>query len=212
MDTRVPVVRIAFRAFSLACLLLAGSALAQEFDIKERDLSVGALNFGQGDHVVIALHGNNGNRAFFKGYGDEFAKAGLRVISIDWPGNRGDFSHLRAAMKFAREQGARKVSLVGFSRGGELAANFARTQAQEGELDTIVLFSCGDDKGIPLAKTKKVFVFNRYDSIARWQPMAAEMSVEPKQVIMLGGNGHGIRALVDEKPDVMQDVIAVLKR
>ena len=47
---------------------------------------------------------------------------------------------------------------------------------------------------------------------ARWQPRAAEMSAEPKQVIMLDGSGHGIRALVDEKPDLMQDVIAALKR
>jgi hypothetical protein len=29
---------------------------------------------------------------------------------------------------------------------------------------------------------------------------------------MLNGSGHGIRALVEEKPDLMQDVIAVLKR
>ena len=57
-----------------------------------------------------------------------------------------------------------------------------------------------------------MFLFNKYDSIARFQPMAAEKSAEPKQVIMLNGNGHAIRALVSEKPDVMRELITALKR
>ncbi len=38
------------------------------------------------------------------------------------------------------------------------------------------------------------------------------MSTEPKQAIVLNGSGHGIRELVREKPDLLQDVIAALKR
>jgi dienelactone hydrolase len=196
----------------LACITLAGSALAQELEIRQGEMVVGATNFGEGDHVVIALHGNRGSRAFFKDYGDEFARSGLRVISIDWPGKPGTGAReLGAAVQFAREQGARKLSLVGFSRGAELAASYASAQA-DGEFDTVVLLASGGDQGIPLTKTKKLFIYNKYDSIARWTPVAAGKSAEPKQVIALGGSGHGIRWLVEEKPDLIREVIAELKR
>jgi dienelactone hydrolase len=128
--------------FGVACIAIACTAAAQEFDIKDGELTVKALNFGAGDHVAIALHGNNGNRSFFTNYANDLVKAGFRVISIQWPGNppASGIAPLRAAMKLAREQGAKNLSLIGFSKGGELAALFARTQASEEELDTIVLF------------------------------------------------------------------------
>lgn len=198
--------------FGLACLVLAGSAIAQEFDIKQGDATVGAVNYGKGDHVLIAIHGFRQNRNFFKDYGDQIAKAGFRVIAIDWSADRGaGFKEVDAAVKFAREQGAKKISLLGTSRGAELAANFAKAQP-DGEFDTLVLLSSIDDQGIPLAKTKKLFIFNKYDSNASWTPTAADRSVEPKQLITLGGSGHGMAPLLAEKADLMQDVIAALKR
>lgn len=206
------VSRFSSLLFGLACALLAGTAAAQEFAIKEGDATVSALNFGQGEHVVIALHGNRANRSFFNDYANEFANAGLRVIAIDWPGTAGaGYNELGMAVRYAREQGAKKLSLLGFSRGAELAANYAKAQP-DGDFDTLVLLSTVDDQGIPLAKTKKLFVFNKSDSIARWAPMAANKSAEPKEVIALGGNGHPVKALVAEKADLMQDVIATLKR
>lgn len=198
--------------FGLVCVALAGSAIAQEFDIKQDDTTVGALNYGQGDHVVIGIHGLNQSRTFFKDYGDEIAKAGFRVITFNWSSDRGaGFKELGAAVKFAREQGAKKISLLGTSRGAELAANYARAQP-DGEFDTLVLFSNIDDKGIPLAKTKKLFIYGKYDSKASWTPTVMEKSAEPKQLIELDGSGHGIAALVSKKSDLMQDVIAALKR
>ncbi len=198
--------------FGFVCIALAGSTIAQEFDIKQGDAVVGALNYGQGDHVVIALHGYQQSNNFFKDYGDEIAKAGFRVISIGWSADRGaGFKEVDAAVKFAREQGAKKPSLLGTSRGAELAANYARAQS-DGEFDTIILFASIDDQGIPLTKTKKLFIFNKYDSKASWTQTVADKSAEPKQLIELGGSGHGISALVAKKADLMQDVIAALKR
>ena len=198
--------------FTLACVALSGSVIAQEFDIKQDDASVSALNYGQGDHVVIGIHGLNQNRTFFKEYADEFAKAGFRVITFNWSSDRGaGFKELGAAVKFAREQGAKKISLLGTSRGAELAANYARAQP-DGEFDTLVLFSNIDDKGIPLAKTKKLFIYSKYDSKANWTPAVMDKSAEPKQLIELDGGGHGIAASVSKKADLMQDVIAALKR
>jgi dienelactone hydrolase len=199
--------------FGLLCAIaLASGAIAQEFDIKQGDSVVGAFNFGQGDHVVIFLHGKGGDRTYMKKYSDEIVKAGFRIISINWSGEEGaGHNELSAAVKFARAQGAKKISLAGLSRGANLVANYAKAQP-DGEFDTLVLFSCSDDKGIPLTKTKKLFVFNKLDSIvSQWAPMGADKSAEPKQVIALGGNGHTISGLVSQKADLMQDVVTTLK-
>lgn len=196
----------------LVCVANLSGAVAQEFDIKHADGTVRALNFGQSDHVVIALHGSDGGRSQYKSWGDELAKAGFRVISIDWPASSGGgFKELAAAVKFARDDGAQKISLLGYSRGAALAANYARVQP-DGEFNTLVLLSSADETSIPLTKTKKLFVFNKYDSIARWGQAGASKSAEPKQVLMLGGGGHQISALVSEKADLLQDIAAALKR
>lgn len=198
--------------FGFVCVALAGSANAQEFDIKQDDAVVGALNYGKGDHIVIGIHGFKQSRDFFKDYSDAFVNAGFRIISVDWSADRGaGFKEVGAAVKFAREQGAKKISLLGTSRGAELAANYARAQP-DGDFDTLVLFSGIDDKGIPLTKTKKLFIYSKYDSKADGTPAAVGKSAEPKQMIELEGGGHGISALVSKKADLMQDVIAILKR
>ncbi len=91
----------------LACLTIGAPGFAQQFDITEGGLTVRAPSFGQGDHVVVALHGLRGSRvfnAFFAEHGDELAKAGLRVISIEWAGNHPEAgpAPLRASVTPAR--------------------------------------------------------------------------------------------------------------
>ncbi len=204
--------KIRNQLFGLVCATIASCAVAQEFDIKQNDAVVGALSYGKGDHVVIALHGRRNPLTFLKENGDEIAKGGFRVISISWSGQSGaGFNEIGAAVKYAREQGAKQISLLGHSAGAELVANYARAQP-DGEFDTVILFSSVDDKGIALTKTKKLFIFNKYDSIARWAPTGADKSAEPKQVVALGGSGHQVGDLVSKKADLMQDVIAALKR
>lgn len=203
----------------LACIALTGGAAAQvEADIKAGDNIVSAMMMGEGDHVVIALHGAGGNdRRFFfidKGgqMGQALAKAGFRVIAVNWSGQAGGgFGEVAAAIAHAKETGAKKISLMGHSRGGELAANYAKQQP-DGTFDTVIQFSSVDDQGLPMAKTKKLFAYNKYDRWANWQPAAFDKSVEPKQKIELGGGGHPVSALIGEKADLAQDVIGILQK
>jgi pimeloyl-ACP methyl ester carboxylesterase len=206
-------------AAGIVAMLFAGGASAQvETDIKNGDNLVAAMTMGEGEHVVIALHGGGGNdrRFFFGGNGGEMgqklAAAGFRVIAPTWSGQAGGgFNEVSTVVAHARETGAKKISLMGHSRGGELAANYSRRQ-EDGTFDTVIQFGSVDDQGLPMTKTKKLFAFNKYDKFANWQPKAFENSVEPKQIIALGGSGHPVSALLKEQPSLPEDVVGLLKK
>lgn len=209
------------KRFSLGIVLAFVLTLAHaqiESDLKVGDEIVPVITMGEGSHVVIALHGAGGNdRHFFfidRGgqLGQELAKAGFRVIAPTWPGQTGmGYKEVAAAIAYAKDTGAKKISLMGHSRGGELAANYAKQQP-DGTFDTVIQLSSIDDQGLPITKTKKLFAFNKYDKWPRWQRSAYEKSAEPKQIIELGGSGHPVSALISEKPDFVNDVIGILRK
>jgi alpha-beta hydrolase superfamily lysophospholipase len=203
---------------SCIAFLSWGSATAQvETDIKNGETVVPSMTMGEGDHAVIAIHGWTQHRDyFFTGkageLGQALAKAGFSVIAIEWEGRPpGGFSQVAAAIKFAQKSGAKKISLMGHSRGAELAANYAKQQP-DGTFDTVIQFSSVDDQGLPMRNTKKLFAFNKYDNWAKWQPAAFDKSAEPRKMIDLGGSGHHVSALTNEKADLVQDVIGLLKQ
>jgi pimeloyl-ACP methyl ester carboxylesterase len=202
----------------LAALLAVGGACAQvETDLPRASGVVPAIVMGTGEHAVIALHGGSGTdrQFFFSGRGGQMgrrlANAGFLVIAVSWPGREGGFGEIDAAIAHARAAGAKKISLMGHSRGGELAANYALAHA-DGTLDTIIQFASSDDHGLPMLLTKKLFAFNKHDAVTIWQPAAFEKSSEPKRIIMLGGSGHTVHALIEEKPDLPREVIRLLRQ
>lgn len=206
-------------ATGIIALLIGGSAVAQvETDIKSGERVVSAMTAGQGDHVVIALHGGSGTdrRFFFSDMGGQMgqklARAGFRVIAINWAGQAGGgFHEVGVAIAYAKETGAQRISLMGHSRGGELAANYARQQ-DDGAFDTVIQLASVDDQGLPMTKTKKLFAFNKYDKHPMFQAAAYEKSAEPKRLIELGGSGHAVSALIKEKPDFVRDVVMLLRK
>lgn len=203
----------------LIAWIIAGAAtctLAQpvEVEIKNGDATVSALVFGHRSlHTVIALHGTGPGKELFRTIGVSLAKRGFKVISIDWragpEGPGPGMEPLAAAIRYAREGGAKKVSLLGFSRGGELAARYASAQP-DGDFDTLILLSSPDDHPIPLAKTKKLFVFHEGDRLARWSQISADKSSEPKQVFALKGGAHSLPALLANKPDLVEEIAFAL--
>ncbi|MDK9701648.1 MAG: alpha/beta hydrolase [Sulfuritalea sp.] len=206
-------------AGALAALMVPFAAWGQvDSEIKVGDTVVSATSMGSGEHVVIALHGAGGNtKSFFFGdngaqFAQGLAQAGFRVIAVTWSGQAGGgFAEVDAAVGHARAIGAKKISLMGHSRGGELAANYARKQP-DGTFDTVVQLSSVDDQGLAQTRTKKVFAFNKYDRWANWQPAAFDKSAEPRQLFALGGSGHPVSALVKEQPTLLADLVAILKK
>lgn len=206
------------RLIASVILVVAANAFAQpvEIDIKNGDNTVSALVFGRGgEHTVIALHGAGQQKGLFRPIAPGLARRGFKVISIDWaagPDGPGPgVAPLAATVRYAREAGAKKVSLMGFSRGGELAARFASAHP-DGDFDTLILLSSYDDQGIPLGKTKKLFVFHENDRFGRWSQVSADKSSEPKQVFALKGGAHSISSLLADKPDLVEEIAAALGR
>ena len=206
------------RLIALLVLVAAANAFAQpvEIEIRNGDNAVSALVFGRsGEHIVIALHGAGQQKGLFRAIAPGLVRRGYKVIVIDWaagPDGPGPgLAPLAATIKYAREAGATKVSLMGFSRGGELAARFASAQP-DGDFDTLILLSSYDDRGIPLAKTKKLFVFHESDRFGRWSQVSADKSSEPKQVFALKGGAHSIAALLADKPDLIDEIANALGR
>ena len=207
------------RVLASVILVAASNACAQpvEVDIKNGESTVSALVFGRGsgEHTVIALHGAGQQKDLFRPIAPGLVRRGYKVISINWaagPDGPGPgLAPLAATIRFARDAGAKKVSLMGFSRGGELAARFASAQP-DGDFDTLILLSAYDDQGIPLAKTKKLFVFHESDRFGRWSQVSADKSSKPKQVFALKGGAHSISALLADKPDLINEIANVLGR
>jgi dienelactone hydrolase len=209
-----------YAALILGFLIIFGQpASAQEKKEIEADGNiVTAMVMGQGDHAVILVHGVHYLRGeyFFHEYGSNLgiglAKAGFRVLAPYWSHESGSFSGFRqvdTALKHALATGAKKVSIVGMSLGGELVATFVKTRP-DGTFDTVIELSSVNDQGYVLPKTKKLFVFLENDQYARWQPKAFDASVEPKQMIRIEGSGHAIRDLVKKKPDLLDSLVAAL--
>lgn len=204
------------RLIAVGLLAFAANAFAQpvEVEIKNGDGTVSALVFGRGsEHTIIALHGAGQSKNLFRPIGPGLARRGFKVIAIDWlAGSAGPgpgMGPLAATLRYAREGGAIKVSLMGFSRGGELVARYASAQP-DGDFDTLILLGSYDDQAIPLAKTKKLFVFHDNDRFGRWSQVSADKSPEPKQVFALKGAAHSIAALLADKPDLIEEIATTL--
>jgi pimeloyl-ACP methyl ester carboxylesterase len=164
---------------------------------------------------VIALHGSSQHKDLFRPIAPGLVRRGYKVISINWAagpeGPGPGLAPLAATIRYAREAGAKKVSMMGFSRGGELAARFASGQP-DGDFDTLILMSSPDDQAIPLSRTKKLFVFHEGDRIGRWSRVSADKSSEPKQVFALKGGAHSLAALLADKPDLVDEIADTLGR
>ena len=211
----LPLMRKLMALFALA---VAANAFAQpaEINIKDGEGVVSALVFGRGvEHTIIALHGAGQSKNLFRTVAPGLGKLGFRVVAIDWqsgPAGPGPgMAPLAAAIGFARESGAKKISLMRFSRGGELAARYASAQP-DGEFDSLVLLASYDDQAIPLARTKKLYVFHDSDRFGRWSQVSADKSSESKRVFALKGGAHSIVALIEDKPDLVEEIAALLRQ
>src|SRR5260370_33999711 len=111
--------------------------------------------YGAGDRCVVLAHGGRFEKGNWEKQARALVNAGFRVLAIDLRGfglskegpqsAHSDFGSpldVLAAVRYLHENGAKTVSVVGASMGGD-AAEGAVGEAKPGEIDRVVLLTHG---------------------------------------------------------------------
>ena len=211
--------------------LLAYSDAEQRVSLPTEDGGViHADVYGTGSRAVVLAHGGRFNKESWGEQARALAKAGFRVIAIDFrgygasrgPGQADIYTaplHLDvlAAVRHSRKTGATSVSVVGGSLGGGAAAN-ALAEAAPGEIDRLVLLAALPDTPPQRLTGPKLFVIARADAdgagprLPRFRAIYDE-APEPKQLVVVDGSAHAqFLFLTDRNERVMREIVQFLSR
>jgi alpha-beta hydrolase superfamily lysophospholipase len=192
----------------LMLLLLAGSAAAQQlvsFPTQDGGIVYADL-YGKGERGVVLAHGGRCTKDSWAKQAQALQKAGFRVLAIDFRGrgqSRGSQSKsdddgaeydVLAAVRYLHKTGAKTVSVVGASFGGEAAAD-ASIDGEPGEIDGLVLLAAWTERSPEKMKARKLFIVARDDANdegPRLPKIRAnyEKTTGPKELIILDGSAH----------------------
>ncbi|MGH9426732.1 MAG: alpha/beta hydrolase [Terriglobia bacterium] len=185
--------------------------------------------YGKGDRGLVLTHGGRFNKESWKEQAQILAKAGFRVLAIDFrgygqsrgPGQSDPLSaplHLDvlAAVRYLRQSGAKTVSIVGGSMGGMAAAQ-ASVEANPGEIDRLVLLASGVIAKPEQMKGRKLFITARDDFSGNNIPRLPkirdqyERAPGPKELIILDGSAHAQVIFATRQGDrLMREILRFL--
>jgi alpha-beta hydrolase superfamily lysophospholipase len=192
----------------ILAFIIAGTAAAQtqlSFPTSDGGL-IYADQYGKGDRGVVLAHGGRFNRDSWGKQALLLAGEGFRVLAIDFreegqsragrqgrPPDEGRQFDVLAAVHYLRTTGAKSVSVVGASMGGDYAAEAA--EAEPTEIDRLVLLASGAYTPLIRMKGRKLFILTRDDANAdglRLPKIRAqyEKASEPKEMVILDGSAH----------------------
>ncbi|MEW6207319.1 MAG: alpha/beta fold hydrolase [Acidobacteriota bacterium] len=192
--------------------------------------SIYADLYGKGDRAVVLAHGGRFNKESWKEQAQALAKAGFRVLAIDFrgygesrgPGQADPLSaplHLDvlAAVRYLKRMGAKSVSIVGASMGGTAAAQ-ASVEANTGEIDRLALIAGGVIDEPERMKGRKLFIAARDDfsgdnKITRLPKIRDqyERASGPKELVLLDGSAHAQALFATEQADrLMREILRFL--
>ena len=194
----------------LLLLLVALCLPAQEpvhFAAKDGWIIYGDL-YGKGNRAVLLVHGGRFDKTSWANQAQAIAKEGFQVLAIDLrgrgaskegpPDKRNDIAmplDLLAAIRFLQGNGARSVSVIGASMGGNLAEEALRI-AKPGEIDRVVFLAHGAYGPPQALKVRKLFAVARNDmgpnNVPRLSRIQAQFDAapDPKELLILDGDAH----------------------
>lgn len=190
-----------------AAAILAGLAAAQgvSFPTQDGGLIYGDV-YGKGDRAVVLAHGGQFTRESWGPQAKSLAAAGLRALAIDFrcegqsrggvparPPDEGRHLDVLGAIHYLRQTGAKSVSVVGASMGGDYAAEAA--EAEPAVIDRLVLLASGAYTALTRMRGRKLFLVARDDANTdgpRLPKIQAQYdkAIEPKELIVLDGSAH----------------------
>jgi pimeloyl-ACP methyl ester carboxylesterase len=213
-------------------LMLAGSVGGQttvSFPTEDRGV-IYADVYGQGERGLVLAHGGRFNKESWSKQAREFAAAGFRVAAIDFrgygqssgPGQADPLSaplqlDVLAAVRYLRKAGAKTVSVVGGSMGGEAAAD-ASIASERGEIDRLVLLGAAPNGPAEKIKAPILFIVARDDRSGdglRLPGIRAKYKKAPelKELIVLEGSAHAQYLFqTDQGERVMREILRFISK
>jgi pimeloyl-ACP methyl ester carboxylesterase len=215
----------------LATLLLPAFAIAQEhvsFPTQDGGV-VYADVYGKGERAVVLAHGGRFNKESWQKQALELVTAGFRALAIDFrgygqsrgPAAKSDYDGVEydvlAAVRYLHKTGAKNVSVIGASFGGEAAAD-ASIEADPGEIDRLVLLAAWTDRPAEKIKGRKLFIVARDDANdegPRLPKIRAnyEKAAGPKELVILDGAAHAqFLFATDQGERLMREILRFLQQ
>jgi predicted alpha/beta hydrolase len=194
----------------IAALVLAASIRAQDpvSFTTEDGWTIHADRYGTGDRAVVLVHGGQFDKGSWKRQAGGLVNAGFLVLAIDLRGfglskdgpesARADYGSpldVLAAVRYLHANGARLVSVVGASMGGDAAAG-ALSDAKPGEIDRVVLLAHGAYGSPETLQGRKLFIVSRDDIGPGGKPRLDRIlaqfqkAPDPKELVVLPGSAH----------------------
>ncbi len=222
------------RTSGLAVVLLAleaGIAFGQRqvtFSLSDGTGQIRADLYGSGDRAVVLAHGGRFTKESWKKQAEVLAEAGFLVLAIRFRGetvNRDgspsaegsgpdNTADVMAAVTYLRHNGAKTVSAVGGSLGGDAVGEAnARMPGAIGRI--VMLGSSGGDSPERL-NGRKLFIVARSDSNGAGPRLPGiakhyERAPQPKQLIVLEGSAHAqFLFSTDQGPRLMDEILHFL--
>src|SRR5437588_12628364 len=212
-------------------LVLAGTTAAPElvsFPTQDGWIIHGDL-YGTGDRGIVLVHGGRFEKGSWEKQARAVVKAGFRALAIDLRGfgmskegpqsARSDFGSpldVLAAVRYLHANGAKTVSVVGASMGGD-AAEGALGEAKPGEIDRVVLLAHGAYGPPETLKGRKLFIVSRADLGSGDKPRLTgiraqyEKAPNPKELVILEGSAHAQFVFqTDQGERLMQEILRFL--
>ena len=213
----------------LGALILTGICAAQEhvsFPTEDGGV-VDADVYGKGNRGVVLAHGGRFTKESWEPQAQVLKKAGFRVVAINFrgrgqshggtrlkPGDEGFHFDVLAAVRYLRRDGAKTVSVVGASFGGDAAAG-AVMEAAPGEIDRLVMLAAWTDTPEKL-KVPKLFIVARDDANDDGPRLPKiqenyEKAPEPKKLVIVDGSAHAqFLFQTDQGERVMREILTFL--
>jgi pimeloyl-ACP methyl ester carboxylesterase len=187
-----------------------GAEAQQRVSVRAADgWEVAAVVYGSGPNGLVLVHGGRLTKESWGAQADQFRRAGFHVIAIDLrgfgqskaPPATGAFEESKAldviaAVDYLKRLGARRISLVGGSMGGDAAAD-ASAMLAVGDIDRLVLLSSAGGSTPDRVKARQTLLVatrddQRSNGDRRWPGIRAgyERLPEPKTLLLLDGTAH----------------------
>jgi pimeloyl-ACP methyl ester carboxylesterase len=217
-------------AICIACITThAYAQRSVSFPLQGQPVQIQGDLYGSGTRALILAHGGRFSKESWKKQAQVFAGAGFLVLAIRFRGDAsnpdgspGSFgsaadnaADVLAAVSYLHRTGAKTVSAVGASLGGD-AVGDADAQSKAGDIARIVFLGSSSGSAPEKLTGRKLFIVARNDSSASG-PRLPEISrnyqkaPQPKKLVILEGSAHAQYLFdTDQGPRLLNEILRFL--